>query len=43
MTEKTSMQGTNQDLIFLVSVNIASAQANADNVGKLVEYVEHYK
>ena len=37
------MQGTNQDPIFLASVNIVVAQANVDNVGKLVEDVEHYK
>ena len=37
------MQGTNQDPIFLASVNITAAQANADNIGKLVENVEQYK
>ena len=37
------MQGTNQDPVFLASVNIAAAQANADNIGKLVENVEQYK
>ena len=43
VTKKTVMQGTNQDPIFLASVNIAVAQANADNVGKLVEDVETIK
>ena len=43
VTDKAVMQGTNQDPEFLASVNIAAAQANADNVGKLVEDVEHYK
>ena len=43
VTEKSVMQGTNQDPVFLASVNIVASQANADNVGKLVEDVEHYK
>ena len=41
--EKNIMQGTNQDPVFLASVNIAVAQANADNIGKLVEDKEYYK
>ena len=43
MIEKIVMQCTNQDPVFLTSVNIAAAQANADNIVKLVEDVEHYK
>ena len=43
LTEKTVMQGTNQDPIFLELVNIPDAQPKVDNIGKLVEDVEHYK
>ena len=41
--EKTIVKLTNQDPIFLASINIAGAQASVDNVGKLVEDVENYK
>ena len=43
VTEKTVMQGTNEDPQFLASVSITSTQYNADNVNKLVGDVEHYK
>ena len=41
--EKTVMEGTNKDPNLLSYVNIASTQANADNVDKLVEDAENYK
>ena len=37
------MHDTNQDPVFLASIAVAISQANADNVGKLVQNVEHYK
>ena len=40
---KTIMQVTCQDPIFLASVNLAAPQANADNIGKLIEDAGHYK
>ena len=42
-TDKIIVQDANQDPVFLASVIIAATQANADDVGKLVEDVEHYK
>ena len=43
VTKNTVVQETNQDPVFLASITVATAQANASNVGKLVENVEHYK
>ena len=42
-TDKIIVQDANQDPVFLASVIIAATQDNADDVGKLVEDVEHYK
>ena len=38
MTEKNVMKGMNEDTQFLAMVIIAAAQANTDNVNKLVGY-----
>ena len=43
VTKKTFVEKTNQDPKFLASVSIATTQANADNVDKLIEVVYHYK
>ena len=43
ITEKTTMQATNEDPQFLPSVRIPAVQAHLDNVNKLVGDVEHYK
>ena len=37
------MEGTNKDPKFMVSVSVAIAQDNADNVDHLIESVEHHK
>ena len=34
------MEGTHKDPKFMASINIAVVQANADNVDRLMEYVE---
>ena len=41
--ERKVMQGTNEDPQLLAMASVLAAQANADNVSKLVEDVEHYK
>ena len=43
VTEKTVMQGTNEDPQLLAMENIEVEQYNAYNVSKLVEDDEHYK
>ena len=43
VTKKTFVEKTNQDPKFLALVSIATTQANADNVDKLIEVVYHYK
>ena len=37
------MEGTNKDPKFMASVSVAVKQANADNVDRLIESVEHHK
>ena len=41
VTENTIMEGTHKYPKFMASVNVAVAQANADNVDLLMENVEH--
>ena len=43
VTERTVMQGTDEDPQLLAMASMATVQANANNVNKLVEDVEHYK
>ena len=43
MTENTIMEGTHKDPKFMASVNIAAVQANANNVDRFMEDVEHHK
>ena len=43
VTEKTIMNSTNQDFMFLALVSVTTTQFNADNVGTLVKKDEHYK
>ena len=43
VTEKTVLQGMNEDLKLLAMESIASAQDNIVNVSKLVEDTEKYK
>ena len=43
VTEKTFIQGTNEDPQLLTMASVAAAQANANNVSKLVEDVGNYK
>ena len=41
--KKIVIHGTNKDLKLLMMVGVASALANADNVGKMVDDIEQYK
>ena len=43
VTEKTVIHGTNKYPKLLAMVGVASALANADNVGKLVDDIDQYK
>ena len=43
VTEDTMMEGIHKDLKFMASVNIADAQASADNIDRLMEDVERNK
>ena len=43
ITERTIMEGTPKDPKFMESVNIAAAQASADNVDWLMEDADHNK
>ena len=43
VTEKTVMEHTDKDPIFMTSMNIEETQANIDNVDNLVEDAEHHK
>ena len=43
MTEKNVVEKTNQDPKLISSVNVAAAQANTDNIDKLMEGADHYK
>ena len=41
--ENTIMEGTHKDPKFMASVNIVAVQANANNVDRFMEDVEHHK
>ena len=43
VTDDTIMEGTHKDPKFMASKNIAVAQANADNIDRLMDEVEHNK
>ena len=43
VTEKTVLEGTNTSPKILAMVGVASALANADNDGKMVNDIEQYK
>ena len=43
VTENTIMEGTHNDPKFMALVNVAAAQASADNVDRLMDDVERNK
>ena len=43
VTKNTVMEGTNKHLKFMAYISVAVAQANANNVDRLIENVEHHK
>ena len=43
VNEKSIMQGTNEDPQLMESISVATAQANANNIDKLMENVDQYK